>query len=145
MLHRPLKDVMRHQHLCYLPMSETVRTAANEMSRRHIAAVLVVDDDNTLRGIFTERDVLDRVLMASRDPDTTPLSDVMTRDPVTIDASQPVRTAIAELKANGVRHMPVLDGDELIGIVSMRDFLADEIAELDHERAHAAVIWETLR
>ena len=145
MLQSPLKDVLRHQHLCYLPMTATVRSAAAEMARRHIAAVLVVDEEDNLRGIFTERDVLDRVMMASRDPDSTPLSEVMTHDPVTIDASQPVRNCIAELKANDVRHMPVLDGDTLIGIVSMRDFLADEIAELDHERDHAQIIWETLR
>ena len=145
MLHRNLRDILRHQHLCYLPMGASVRTAATEMSRRHIAAVLVVDEDDALRGIFTERDVLDRVLMVGRNPDTTPLSDVMTHDPLTIAAHQTVRTAIAELKANGVRHLPVVDGDRLVGIVSMRDFLADEVAELDHERAFAAVIWETIR
>ena len=145
MLQRHLKDILRPQHLCYLPMGASVRAAASEMSRRHIASVLVVDDNQALRGIFTERDVLDRVLMAGRDPDATPLSEVMTHNPVTIEAAQTVRTAIAELKANGVRHLPVMDDSKIVGIVSMRDFLADEIAELDHERENATVIWETLR
>ena len=145
MPHRPIAEVLRHQHLCHLKPDDTVWTAATEMSRRHIAAVIVIDDNDEMAGIFTERDVLDRVLVPRRDPDMTPLSEVMTPKPLSVDISCTVREALNEMRDAGLRHLPVTRDGAVVGIVSIRDFIGDEIAELDHERDFAKSVWEGLR
>ena len=145
MPHRTIAQVLRDQHLCHLTLEDTVRTAATEMSRRHIAAIIVMNGDGALKGIFTERDVLDRVLVPGRDPDTTTLAEVMTPSPLTIDVNVTIRHALNEMRDAGLRHMPVTRDGTVVGVVSIRDFIGDEIAELDHEREFAKTVWEGMR
>lgn len=82
-----------------------------------------VQDGGKLVGIFTERDVLARVLRAGRDPETTRLGDVMTPDPITLSPSDPPAFAIHNTVARGLRHLPLVDGDELLGFLSVRHLL----------------------
>ena len=83
----------------------------------------MVIDDGKLVGIFTERDVLTKVLRASRDATATKVSEVMTRDPITLDIADPPAYAIHLSVARGFRHLPVMDGNEVKGLVSVRDLL----------------------
>ncbi len=82
MSQRSLVQLIKRQ-VIHLAPSASVREAARLMSENHIGALLVMDEGR-LAGIFTERDALNRVLAEGRDPDSTPLSEVMTRDPVTL-------------------------------------------------------------
>jgi CBS domain-containing protein len=108
----------------------TVREVSMTMAKRRIGAVIVVDDAGKLAGIFTERDVLTKVVAGRRDPDTTRLSEVMTRNPDTIGPEESASEALDMMRRHGYRHLPVVDGGRLIGVVSVRDLYATILGEL---------------
>ncbi len=145
MPHRRIDQVVRGQRLLWVPPTASVREAARRMAERHVAAVVVAGPDERLIGIFTERDLLERVVAAGRDPDLTPISAVMTRTPAQITPADTVRDALLLMDAHGCRHLPVVTGVRVIGIVSMRDFVGEEIAELEHEHIGEQELAETIR
>jgi CBS domain-containing protein len=99
----------------------TVRQAVELMNAERIGGVLVVDEDDTLVGVFSERDILSRVVQAGRDIDTTLLAEVMTKKIATVQVSITVQEAMAVMTKRRCRHLPVFDGDRLIGVVSIGD------------------------
>lgn len=105
-----------------VPPHATVFEAVQKMVEARIGAVLVVDEGR-LVGIFSERDVLVRVVSLHRDPLTTPVAHVMTIDPITIDASTPVEDVLDQHSGKEFRHLPVMEEGQLIGMVSVRDLL----------------------
>ncbi len=105
----------------------TVHVAARLMAGNDIGAVLVLDDGR-LVGIFTERDLMVRVVGAGRDPAGTPLAQVMTPQPVCIDAGVNIQQAMNEVAARRIRHLPVVRDGQLIGLVSVRDLARALIA-----------------
>ena len=105
-----------------VPPHATVFEAVQKMVEARIGAVLVVDEGK-LVGIFSERDVLVRVVSLRRDPLTTPVAHVMTIDPITIDAGTPVEDVLDQHSGKEFRHLPVLDEGHLVGMVSVRDLL----------------------
>ena len=128
-------DVIGQQQLVMLPSSATVREAAICMSERQVGAVLVTRD-GALEGIFTERDLLHRVVAPGRDPNGTRLVEVMTKNPDTIEADDYAIEALSRMSERGYRHLPVLDQGRLVGIVSRRDFLGEEIILVEEEYGH---------
>jgi len=102
--------------------SETVAEIARRMSARKVGAVLVVKDGD-LWGLFSERDLLTRVVAQDRDPKATAVGEVATRNVVTIDADAPLRTVLQVFKENRFRHLPAVRDGKPVGIVSTRDFL----------------------
>jgi CBS domain-containing protein len=102
---------------------ESVSDVAHRMARNRVGAVLVLDGVR-LAGIFSERDLLTRVIGKGRDLRTTRVADVATRDVVTIDAEQPVRSVVETFRARRFRHLPVVRDGRAVGILSTRDFLA---------------------
>lgn len=117
-----------------------VAMAAREMAERRIGAVLVVDE-GALQGIFTERDALVRVLAQGRDPEATLLAEVMTRDPDTIGPDDAVAYALSIMNERGYRHLPVVDGERIVGIVSIRDLYRSIKEQMD---ADLLMLAETL-
>jgi len=128
-------DVIGQQQLVMLPSSATLRAAAICMSERQVGAVLVTRD-GALEGIFTERDLLHRVVAPGRDPNGTHLVEVMTKNPDTIEADDYAIEALSRMSERGYRHLPVLDQGRLVGIVSRRDFLGEEIILVEEEFGH---------
>lgn len=120
-----------------------VEAAARLMRRRKVGALMVVDGGR-LVGIFTERDALFRVLAEDRDPRTTPLAAVMTRDPRTIEADKPFGHALLMMHEGGFRHVPVMDHGRPLGMVTARDALAPELDELRAEMLHREDIAQLL-
>jgi CBS domain-containing protein len=102
---------------------ESVLAVTDRMARNRIGAVLVLDGAR-LSGIFSERDLLTRVIGEHRDLSTTRVGEVATRDVVTIDADQPVRSVVETFRGCRFRHLPVVRGGRAVGILSTRDFLA---------------------
>jgi CBS domain-containing protein len=110
----------------HLSAAASVREACELMATNHVGAVLVMEDGR-LDGIFTERDALNRVLAARLDPDTTRIADVMTREPITLSPQTPVTEALRLMSEIGFRHLPIVDQEEVQGIISLRDFVGVEL------------------
>ncbi len=101
---------------------ETVLNAALMMDRLEVGAVVVTDVDRI--GIFTERDLLRRVVAKQRDPDTTILRDVMTTPVVTCRPETSLLECLAIMEARYVRHLPVMDNEGICGLITNRDIAA---------------------
>jgi CBS domain-containing protein len=102
------------------------------MAEAGVGAIIVLEGD-ALVGIFSERDLMTRVVVARRDPAETPVSAVMTRDVVTADVRDRVDACEDKMRRAGCRHLPVLAEGRVIGMISMRDLLRDELEEERHE------------
>jgi len=98
----------------------TVREAVRVMNEHGVGAVLVVEGRKAL-GIFTERDVLRRVVDVGRSPETTRVAEVMTRDLLVVQPGTRVQEAMATMTERRCRHLPVIDGGEIIAMVSIGD------------------------
>ena len=107
----------------------TVLEAARLMNERSVGGLLVVDDAGSLLGIFTERDILRRVVAAGVSPETTKVSDVFTRDVVTTTPDTSVDECGAIMSGRRVRHLPVVDAQGLHGVVTIGDLLAHRVSE----------------
>jgi len=97
-----------------------VLDAVRKMNQEHVGALLVCES-NELVGIFTERDVLTRVVDAGRDPGATKVVDVMTSEVETVRSSTGVQDAMALISERRFRHLPIIDDGELLGVVSSGD------------------------
>jgi len=117
----------RERMLTALPQA-TVRQAALLMAGNNTGAVLVVENE-ALLGIFTERDVVFRVIAQGLDTDTTPLAAVMTATPVTVEPERTYGHALQLMYERGFRHLPVVEDGKLLGLVSARHALDPEMEE----------------
>jgi CBS domain-containing protein len=108
--------------------ADTVLQAANLMNDRNIGGVLVLDGDR-LAGIFTERDVLRRVVAQGLDPATTTVAEVMTTPVITCRPDLSLEDCAALMTKRAVRHVPVQDKTGLVGVVTIRDLLAYKVSE----------------
>jgi len=97
----------------------TLGEAAAVMAQHRVGSILVVDGQR-LEGIFSERDIV-RALSHSHDAVRDPVAHWMTRQPVTIGPDASAEEALEKMLAGGFRHLPVLEGERLVGMVSMRD------------------------
>jgi CBS domain-containing protein len=118
--------------------SATVAEAVATMTQRRVGAVLIKNEDGLVEGIFTERDVLVRVVHAERDPRTTPISMVMTRDVRFVTPGTTVEAALSLMHVNRHRHLLVIDGPRLYGLISIGD-LVRHLIEHGEGRFEAAV------
>ena len=110
------------------------------MAERQVGSILVTDDSGRLIGIFTARDGTNRVLAKGKDAKTTRLGDVMTSNPTTMTSRMTAVEAFKLMREGGFRHVPVVDGGELKGVVSRGDFHAGEQYVLGEELK----LWEAI-
>jgi len=103
-----------------VPSSVTVAEAVQEMNRHRVGSVLVMDGAK-LAGIFTERDVLTRIVAAQLDPRTTPVAKVMTADVITVLRTTTVQQVMEIFTEKRCRHLPVMDAGKLVGLISIGD------------------------
>jgi CBS domain-containing protein len=106
------------------PPTATVREAARVMAEKSIGAVPVVEG-RKLIGIFTERDIVAKVIALGRDVDRSRLEEVMTRRPETVSTHCPLAEVLEVMISGGFRHLPVMSQGEVVGVVSMRDIYVD--------------------
>ncbi len=118
--------------------SATVADAVDVMAAREVGAVLVKDEEQLFAGIFSERDLLVRVVQAGRDPKKTPLSMVMTRDIRFVSPGTTIEAALALMYVHRFRHLLVIDGPRVFGLISMRD-LVHHLIRRGEGRFEAAV------
>ena len=128
----PVSKIMRKRKLLTAVPGTSVGRAAMRMAARNVGAILVVEEDRLL-GILTERDIVFRVVCKGLDPRTTPISAVMTPDPITVDPDRPLGYALVVMHREGFRHLPVVKDSKVVGIVSARSALDPELEEFASE------------
>jgi CBS domain-containing protein len=144
MRHRAVREIMSCGEICRATPNTTVRAACCLMARRQCGSVLVVEGER-LVGIVTHGDLVERVLAAGLDPSRAPLAEVMTRDPDTIAPDASVDDAIRLMDECGYRHLPVVDGRGVVGMVALCDCSIEDLAamhaELEARRVVAERAW----
>jgi CBS domain-containing protein len=137
---RLLSDIICNQRPLMLKDTCPVGQACQHMRERKAGSVLVVNEDGKLVGIFTGRDAVRRVLAAGRS-EGVKLGEVMTANPVTISSNKNAIEALRIMWDGGFRHIPLMDGDKILGVISRGDFQSSEQLQLDEERQ----LWEHMR
>ena len=128
-----IKDVIRDREPYSMNASATVMETAEFMAGRKIGAVCVMDDEGRLIGVFSERDLLNRVVVPRRDPATLRLGDVTSELRAVIRCDETPHQALDLMEQIGSRHLPVVDGEKWVGMLSMRDLLRVELSEQGDE------------
>ena len=123
-----IRDLIQGRTIHSLQATETVMTAAIYMTQCNIGAIPVMHGER-LAGVFSERDILTRVVAAQRNPQTTALTEVMTTEPFVVGPDDPVERCMIAMKQHGFRHLPVCEGERLVGFVSLRDLLLHDLDE----------------
>ena len=129
---RSIRAILGDRETIVVARSASIADAARLMSAHHIGALPVLDDDR-LVGIFTERDVLTRIVAAGRNPDTTLVGDAMSTELVVADVNESYEVCLARMQQAHVRHLLALQDGRLAGIVSLRDALAADVDEKAEE------------
>ena len=127
-----LRNVVRLRNHAMAQCSASALEAAVTMHDAGVGALCVFDEER-LVGIFSERDLMTRVVVPGRDPRRTPVSDVMTRDVVTANLDETRSQCLERMRTQRFRHLPVLEDGRVVAMISMRDLLRDEIAEQHDE------------
>ena len=140
MTQRHMLDIIHDQNPVVLTADKSVKEACDLMRSQRVGAILVTDPNDHLVGIFTGRDAVCRVVAEGRDSSRTRLSDVMTAEPVTMGPGKTAIEALHLMQDGGFRHIPITDGENVIGIVSKGDFRGLEQARLDEETE----LWERI-
>ena len=134
-----VRDIVQDRNLYQVAETDLVAQVARRMADLHIGAILVLNGEN-LRGIFSERDLMRRVVLERLNPDTTPVRDVMTTDVTTVDELASLEEAMELMQSHQCRHLPVTRGSRVVGFLSMRDLMNFELAskteEIHHMRAY---------
>lgn len=106
----------------------SVFVALELLSTLRVGALMVMDGERLI-GIFSERDYCRKVALKGRNSKETTVADIMTAEVFTVPSTTGTRTCMALMNEKHFRHLPVVDGDKVLGLISMRDIMADVIAE----------------
>jgi CBS domain-containing protein len=127
------RDIMTEDATC-ADAQETLADAARKMRDLNVGALPICGEDNRLKGMVTDRDIVVKCIAEGGDPQTMKVADLAEGKPVTIGADDSVEEALHTMTEHGVRRLPVIDGHDLVGIVSQADIAKnlpeDRIGEL---------------
>lgn len=139
---RPVREIMSEATVRCAP-GEKVGEVCRHMAAGRCGHVLVCDGER-LVGIFTERDLLTRVVAPGHEPASYPVEKAMTPNPVTIEASAPIREAIRIMDEGSFRCLPVVEHGKLVGVLTARDLPYEEVGRMARELEEEHVIAERL-
>jgi CBS domain-containing protein len=137
---RGIAEIIEGQRPLVGAEDDTVRQACRSMWRDKKGSILVVDGQQRLSGIFTGRDAV-RALASVENVGAAPLAKAMTRNPMTITPDGSAIDALRAMDDGGFRHLPVIEKEKILGVVSRTDFTGIEIDRLDEEEHLREVIW----
>jgi len=132
-----LRELVKDRKVYSVDASRTVLEAARYMMEHNVGAVPVLREGN-LTGILSERDIMNRVVAVGRTPGTTAVYEVMTANPRAVAADESIDECLFIMREFGFRHLPIVDGKELKGLVSLRDVLMHQAAEIERLSRKAA-------
>lgn len=130
-----VRDIVRNRPLFYVEDRKTVTEVARHMAEVHVGAILVLRG-RSLAGVFSERDLMKRVLLERVDADRTPVAEVMSTDLVTVEESATLDEAMELMQSNNCRHLPVMRDNTVVAFLSMRDLMNFELARKTEELAY---------
>ena len=133
----PVYDLVKDRKIHSIDADNTVLEAARFMKERGFGALPVLREGE-LVGILSERDIMNRVVAVGRTPGTTAVSEVMTANPRAVAADESVEECLFIMREFGFRHLPIVDGKDLKGLVSLRDILMHQAAEIEREARKTA-------
>ena len=126
-------EVIRDREPYYVKETATVLDAAEYMTSRNIGAVCVLDEEGKLTGIFSERDLLRRIVIVGKQAADVNIRDVMSGIDVVIDCQDTPHEALERMEKFSTRHLPVVRGDRWVGMLSIRDIMRVELSERGDE------------
>ena len=123
-----VRDMIRNKgrEVFSISPNASVFEALQMMATHNIGALLVMSEGK-MAGIVSERDCIRKVELQGRNVKETPVQDIMTRDVITVDCDQPLEECMSLMIDRNIRHLPVYDGGELVGLLSVRDVLREVI------------------
>ena len=125
-----IREIISNRPVFSVERGASVQSAAEYMTRHNIGAVSVMEGGR-LVGIFSERDVINRVIAQRLDPRSTSVESVMTSQIVVASVDEGYESCLRKMKQASCRHLPVVEGDRLVGVISLRDLLQVDISEKD--------------
>ena len=134
---KTLRDLVKERKVYSVDATRTVLEAARFMMEHNIGALPVLRNGE-LAGILSERDIMNRVVAAGRTPGHTAVSEVMTANPRAVAADESIEECLFIMREFGFRHLPIVEGKELKGLVSLRDVLMHQAAEIESQARKAA-------
>jgi CBS domain-containing protein len=132
-----LRDLVKDRKLYSIESDRSVLEAARYMMEHNVGALPVLRDGN-LAGILSERDIMNRVVAVGRTPGTTAVSEVMTANPRAVAADESIEECLFIMHEFGFRHLPIVEGKQLRGLVSLRDVLMHQAGEIQRQARRAA-------
>lgn len=130
-----VSDIVYDRPFAHVAEGETVAAAARRMTELNCGAILVLDEGK-LRGVFSERDIMRRVVLEHLDPETTPVAAVMSTHLATIEEDATLEDAVAQMQEHGCRHLPVMKDGRIVAFLSMRDVMKHELMNKTEELHH---------
>ena len=130
-------DIVKDRRVYSIDANSTVLEAARFMMEHRIGALPVLRDGEIV-GIFSERDVMNRVVALGRSPGTTKISEVMTANPKAVSVDETIDNCLFLMREFGFRHLPITDGKQLKGLVSLRDILLGYVSQKEAEARRAS-------
>ena len=127
-----IQDLVKNRDVYFVHEGKSVLDTAKYMAERNIGAVAVLRGDE-LVGIFSERDLMKRVVAAGRDLVQTKVEEVMTADPLVVSPQAHIGECMRTMKEHSFRHLPICDGRKIKGLLSLRDLLLHDLGEKDGE------------
>jgi CBS domain-containing protein len=125
-------DLVKNQEMCVANVTDSVLEVSRAMVERNIGAVPVVREGK-LAGVFSERDLMRRIVVEGRDPRATKVGEVMTQEPLSVSRNEDLEQCLRLMREHGFRHLPICEGGKLLGFVSLRDILLRDLSEKDDE------------
>jgi CBS domain-containing protein len=130
---RIIKNIVKDREPFFVRTGQNLLDVVKYMCDKHIGAVAVVDNEQNLVGIFSERDLMKRVVVKGLDVNKLKVDDVMTKNPMVGYAEESYEECMSKMKQINSRHLPIVDNGKLVGMVSLRDLLLENISEKEEE------------
>ena len=128
-----LKDLLKDKRLYFVKSGMNVFDVVKFMDLHNIGAVPVLGEKNVLKGIFSERDLLRRCITKDLDLKSTLIDEVMTKDVFVIESTDTIDYCMQILKQKNIRHIPVIEGESLLGLISIRDLMLYDMKMKDEK------------
>jgi signal-transduction protein with cAMP-binding, CBS, and nucleotidyltransferase domain len=130
-----VRDIVHQRELFSVEEHQSVADVARKMTDLHVGAILVFNGEE-LCGVFSERDLMKRVVVERLDPERTPVGAVMSTDMFMIDESASLEEAMESMQSNNCRHLPVTRDSRIVAFLSMRELMNFELAQKTEENHH---------